>query len=172
MPVGHFHLSQTGFQGTLGSMSSANEGSFTGVCNKFPLKSFQNFGTNCFLGHDKESLFRYLRFFPSSRAEGGFTLPLVQNTCNGYMDQYYGVLDLEEWLMESSSTGKALALALGWMGKKRPLAEKGERWLIMWNWEETHFSYAICWLAFSEGRHLLLVVPLALAAHAVFWIEI
>lgn len=29
--------------------------------------------------------------------------------------------------MERSSTGKALALVLGWMDKKRPLAEKGER---------------------------------------------
>lgn len=46
----------------------------------------------------KESLFRYLnlRFFPNSRAEGVFTLALVQNTCSGYEDQYYGVLDLEE----------------------------------------------------------------------------
>lgn len=44
----------------------------------------------------KESLFRYLRFFPNSRAEGGFTLALVQNTCNGYEDQYYGGLGLEE----------------------------------------------------------------------------
>lgn len=44
----------------------------------------------------KESLFMYLRFFSNSRAEGGFTLALVQNTCNGYRDQYYGVLDLEE----------------------------------------------------------------------------
>lgn len=44
----------------------------------------------------KESLFRYLQFFPNSRAEGGFTLALVQNTCNGYKDKYYRVLDLEE----------------------------------------------------------------------------
>lgn len=89
-------------------------------------------------------------------------------------DRYCGTLDLEEQLMERSRTGKAcvLALALGWMDKKKPLAEKGERWLIMWNWEEIHYSYAISrWLAFSE-RHLLLVVLLAFAAHTVFWIEV
>lgn len=91
----------------------------------------------------------------------------------GSKDQYCEGLDLQEWLMESSSTGKAcvLALVLGWMDKKRPLAEKGERWLIMWNWEETHYSYAISrWFSFSLRRHLLLVVPLAFAARAVFWI--
>lgn len=73
----------------------------------------------------------------------------------GSSGQYCEGLDLGEWLMERSSTGKAcvLALVLGRMGKKRPLAEKGERWLIMWNWEETHYSYAISrWFSFSERR--------------------
>lgn len=122
----------------------------------------------------KEDQFRYLGSFPQNRAEEGFTLELVQN---GWTVQQGSVLWnpwIEEQLMERSRTGKAcvLALALGWMDKKKPLAEKGERWLIMWNWEEIHYSYAISrWLAFSE-RHLLLVVLLAFAAHTVFWIEV
>lgn len=134
--------------------------------------------TNCFSRpwqQYEECLFRYLRSFPNSLAEGVLLWSGFKMAGMGSKGQYCEGLDLEEWLMERSSTGKAcvLALVLGWMDKKRPLAEKGERWLIMWNWEETHYSYAISrWFSFSLRRHLLLVVPLAFAAHAVFWIEV